>query len=353
MIKNIQYLRFFAAFLVVLAHSHLQIYGVDARETNLGGFGVDIFFIISGFIMPFIIFGGLYTPTSTATMGAGGFMWRRFTRIWPMYFLTIMMVVFLSWLVSSGWIEHPTKDFEYFFNRYRMDPKWLLQTLSFTHWDRPPVLGIGWTLQVEFLFYAAIAVTLILRARSLEAIESGLLAFFFIILILSTWSPIASSFSNAMIVEFMLGMFLYRVISKGALIPKSLAVGVVLMTLPAFLIIEYQGLVKLAGSLYRPIAWGLPAFFLVWAALSLEDATPRIRWLELLGDASYSLYLVHGFVAPVFVYIWVSNGLVPVVPAWIYLGLYLTACQIAGIAAHLFIEKPITRAIRNLTRLQS
>lgn len=352
MIKNIQYLRFLAAALVVFAHSNLQIYGVGPQLTNLGGFGVDIFFVVSGFIMPYIIFGGLYREGVSAKMGAAGFLWRRITRIWPMYFLTIVMVLFISYLVSTGAIPNVTADLAYIFNGSKIEPAWIFQTLTFSHWDRPPILGIGWTLQVEFLFYAAIAFALAASAKTLEGIEAILIAFFFTALIMSPSSPIASAFSNAMVIEFLLGFFLYRTVSRGLLIQKHIAMILVVITIPAVLLIEHTGAIKLQGNLYRPIAWGVPAFFLTWAALSLESYTPKIPTLELLGDASYSLYLTHGFVSPVFVYLLVSTGIASALSWWFYLPLYLIVCQLIGLAAHLYIEKPLNRYIRNLVRVE-
>jgi exopolysaccharide production protein ExoZ len=352
MIKNIQYLRFLAAFMVVFAHSNLQIYGFDTRTTNIGGFGVDLFFVISGFIMPFIIYGGLYREHQSPLMDAGGFMWRRITRIWPMYTLTILMVMLISALVAKGTISNPTADLAYLFNASKIEPAWFLETITFTHWVRPPILGIGWTLQVEFLFYAAIAIVLLLRAKTLEALEVGLLAFFFVAFMVSPISLIASSLSNAMIIEFMLGVFLYRIVSRGVLMPKAIAAFVALGSIPAFLTIEYQHLVNLSGLIYRPIAWGIPAFFFVWSALSLEHVTKDVKWLSLLGDASYSLYLVHGFVAPLFAFFWVNHGLESSIPYWIYLPAYLIVCQAAGLLAHLYVEKPINNAVRKFKRVR-
>lgn len=350
MIKNVQYLRFLAAALVVMAHSNLQIYGINGSLTNLGGFGVDIFFIISGFIMPYIIFGGLYKEGTVATMGAGGFLWRRVTRIWPMYFLTIACVVTLSLAVGAGVIKNATADLAYIFNPSKADPLWLLETLTFTHWTRPPVLGIGWTLQVEFLFYASIAAVLLFRVRTLAGLEAGILSFFFFALVLSSRSDAANSFANPMIFEFMLGFFLYRLVSGGVILEKRLAMVIAILAIPALIAIELSGSVKLAGTLYRPVAWGVPAFFLVWAALSLENQTRNSRVLSLLGDASYSLYLTHGFVSPVFVFAWITFGLNESVAWWIYLPIYFCVCQVVGLLAHIYVEKPINSSIRKIFR---
>lgn len=353
MIKNIQYLRFIAAFLVVCAHANLQIYDVPSSVTNLGGFGVDIFFIISGFIMPFILYGGLYRKDAVAIMGPASFMWRRITRIWPMYCFTISVVVLVSWLVMNGKIDNVTNDLAYFFNGSKMDGAWYVQTLTFTHWTRPPILGIGWTLQVEFMFYTAIAVVLLFRAQTLATLEVGLVVFFFAAMLLVSnpqVGAVATTFANPMIVEFMLGIFLYRLVSGGTLMPRSVAIAVAVLAIPLFLFVEHNGLLKIPGLLYRPVAWGMPAFLLVWAALSLERETKESKMFGLLGDASYSLYLVHGFVAPLFLFFWMRAGLDQTVNIWIYLACYLLLCHAAGISAHLYLEKPLNTAIRKYTR---
>ncbi|MBF7144936.1 MULTISPECIES: acyltransferase family protein [Pseudomonas] len=285
MIKSIQYLRFLAAILVVYGHSNLQIYGVAPHTTNLGGFGVDIFFVISGFIMPYIIFGGLLKEGTATTMSAGSFMWRRVTRIWPMYAVTIMAVVACCFVVGKGLVADPTVDLAYFYNVYRAEPSWIFETLTFTHGSRPPILTIGWTLQMEFVFYAAITAALLFRARSLEGIESGVVVILFGALLLSSKSVVAATFASPIIFEFFLGVFLYRLASRGVLMNKSIAMFVALLSIPLFLTIDLLGLVPLPSAYTRPISWGFPAFLLVWSMLRLEGCLPRSSVLLLLGDA--------------------------------------------------------------------
>ncbi|WP_139405201.1 acyltransferase family protein, partial [Aeromonas veronii] len=93
MIVNIQYLRFIAAFSVIIAHAALQMYGVDAQITNAFGVGVDIFFVISGFIMPFIIYGGYYHHGLEPKYSPLAFMKKRIIRIWPLFFIATSSVL--------------------------------------------------------------------------------------------------------------------------------------------------------------------------------------------------------------------------------------------------------------------
>lgn len=349
MIKNIQYLRFLAAFIVVFAHSNMNMYGLSAKATDLGGFGVDIFFVISGFIMPFILFGGKYKE-GLPKITAGQFIWRRITRIWPMYFLATMSVVLLSWMVANSMFDNAGADFAYHYNAARTSVRWVIDSLTFTHGLNPPVLGTGWTLQVEFMFYTALAAVLLSKPRTLIQLELsliGLFAFFFVAgsgnLAISGF---AKTYANPMIIEFAFGMLVYRMYSYDCLIPKGAALALIVAALPVFLWVEMSEAIKNFGPLYRPIVWGGFAFVMVASAMSLESYTPESKFLLLLGDSSYSLYLVHYIIGPVIIHYWTNNSMQSSVSIWLYMPMFIVVCHAAGIATHLYIEKPINSAIR-------
>lgn len=295
--------------------------------------------------MPFIIFGGLHQHDAASKMSPRSFLWRRITRIWPMYAITIASIVVCSLVVSSGFISNPTTDLNYFFNIYRADPTWIMQTLSFTHWTRPPLLTIGWTLQLEFIFYVSIAVVLLFGAKTFTRMVVGLFIIFAIATCLSGVSKAASVVASPIIFEFFLGIFLYKITSMNILLPTRTAITTALACVPLFFLIDGLGLAS-PGTYLRPITWGVPAFLLVWSMLSLEKNLPKYKLMLLLGDSSYSLYLIHGILSPWFAYLWLYYDLLSM-PAWFYLVIYLICCQTAGIAAHLYLEKPINTFIRN------
>ncbi|MFJ7795741.1 acyltransferase family protein [Pseudomonas sp. NPDC096950] len=354
MIKNIQYLRCVAALLVVFAHSNLQIFGVSARFTNVGGFGVDLFFVISGFIMPYILFGGLYRQGSIATNNAAGFFWRRIARIMPMYFLVTAVAVLISYLVMSGAIHNPDNDLMYTFSPSRVDWSWFVESVTFTHWERAPILGVGWSLQVEFFFYLAITFGLLLGAQKLESIEFAILGFFFVFILFgsinTTNSMIAQNFCNPLVIEFLLGLFLYRMVSNGQLMNTYAAITTIVLFLPIFMYIELKDVIRIIiPSLDRAVQWGFPALLLVWAAISLEGKVKEFKLVSLLGDASYSLYLIHAIVAPLYIFYMHKLGISLAVGPVIYLLAMLTICSAAGIAAHLYVEKPINNFVKKYT----
>lgn len=349
MIKSIQYLRFLAAFIVIFAHSNLQMYGVSAKYTNMGGFGVDLFFVISGFIMPFIIFGGKYHG-QTPKIGPAEFMARRVSRIWPMYFLATFAVVVLSWMVANGKFSDVGAEFAYHYNQYRVNLAWVFDSLTFTHGANPPVLGTGWTLQVEFMFYSAIAVILLSKPKSLLEMETRLLGLFLLLFIVSKTSVAASGFAAAyatpMVIEFAFGMAVYRLYSHGIVIEKKLAAILGAAAFLVFILVEAKSLTQWGGSFNRPLIWGGCAFIIVWSALSLETAISDNRLFLLLGDSSYSLYLVHYIIGPVIFHYWHNYSLSEHVPMWAYLSMFIVACHLVGVACHLYLEKPINSTIR-------
>lgn len=352
MIINLQYLRFFAAFIVILAHANLVMYGIPASQTNLGGVGVDIFFVISGFIMPFIVYGGLYSARSRPVVSPGVFITRRVMRIWPAYLVITFMVLVISFLVNAGAISNATADLAYAFNGSKLDLAWFLQTMTFTNVGKPPLLTIGWTLQYEFIFYCFLTALLVFKPARLSFIEIGsVLVFAAVRLLYATVlseSPVMALLSNWVIAEFFLGLLLYRLVSFGVLFPAWLAVLLIILFTPLYWYVNMNVVVH--ADYARFLSWGIPAFFLVWTVLSMEGKVPKISAILLLGDASYSLYLSHGIVAPLFVYGWVSYGLDLRVGVGGYLAAYVSVCIAAALLFYKLIERPMGMGFKSLIK---
>lgn len=146
---NIQALRGLAAMMVVLHHLAIPIPFFDANDRSMfhhGQAGVDIFFIISGFIMAY---GALQGPDEPAA-----FMRRRLIRIIPLYWLVTGIVFALTLtaprlfpLITASWTA-------------------LAQSLLFIPQPRPPVLLVAWTLNFEMLFYVIFAMGLVWTGRA-------------------------------------------------------------------------------------------------------------------------------------------------------------------------------------------
>jgi peptidoglycan/LPS O-acetylase OafA/YrhL len=277
-ISMVQALRAAACLLVVAYHT-LQAGAGEAaiRAWPNGSAGVDLFFIISGYVM----------VVSTATLRrrphpGRTFLRRRLRRIAPLYWLLTLGKLAVTTLAPAATPHtNPTA--------------WnIVASLLFipsrdaAGLVRPP-LPVGWTLNFEFFFYALFALTLAWRVPPLAltpVLAAAALAGFFRT---AAW-PAPLMLANGMVLEFAAGMAL-------ATFPPRLPPRAALWLLPAAAALLLA--VPLTGP-WRFLTWGVPAAGLLAAARALEPSLgPRLpRALLAIGDASYAIYLVHPFLVP-------------------------------------------------------
>ncbi|MEB2845435.1 acyltransferase family protein [Endobacterium cereale] len=332
-VVNVQILRFFAAFLVVFAHAHVEVLNVAARSGGtfggIGlldwGLGVDIFFVISGFIMYFMMHDRFGRPGAPVD-----FLRRRLVRIVPLYwiFSTLMLV---SILAAGSLI-----------NNNGLDIRHIIASYAFIPWPRTdgelfPLLSLGWTLNYEMLFYAIFALALCLRRAMGIAVMLVLFAVLCTAAVLvpdQVW--LIKFWGNGIVGEFLLGIGLAALYLKGYRLPFSVMVAMIVAGL-VLAIWLYQ--ISAYEHVTRLITGGIPAI-LITAAVVLGPSAPdgRItRALALGGDASYALYLSHPFALKIFGVIGAKFGL-PLIG--IFIG-GLVVSIIGSIVAHLFLEKPM------------
>jgi peptidoglycan/LPS O-acetylase OafA/YrhL len=292
--------------------------------------GVDIFFVISGFIVVHAARPLFGTPD-----GPGGFLRRRLIRIVPLYWaLTTLFLL----LVVAGPRGGPIKA-------SLGGPLYVAASYLFIPCARPdglvePVLGLGWTLQFEMLFYllltpclrlarpAAIAVTTLLLAALVGAVHLGLLGG----VVLGTWG-------DPLVFEFCAGMAL-SLLSDRITMPGWLR---------AALIIAAVTSLHLTGDRApHALVFGGPATLLVAAAtLGPDRRRPAIeRGLERLGDASYAFYLFHPFVMRPASLIWKRLGHAHpglAAPAALVV---LAVAECAALLIHHWFERPVTGMLR-------
>ncbi|EFH4334735.1 acyltransferase [Escherichia coli] len=353
-IYNIQMLRFVAAALVVLAHAEIGIYE-GAKSEPLGGFGVDIFFVISGFIMPYIAYGGA-GYNGVFNVGPVGFFMRRVVRVVPVYAIITALCVFSAYLVSYQ-ISNPTPPIAFWWPSTKIDFWWYFQSITFTHWDRPPILGIGWTLQYEFLFYTCFALFISAKLSKIEYVEIAFITILILsnvllsypgaFILINNYLPFIEVAAKPIMVEFAMGMFMYRLYISGVLLPKNIAIMILISFIPLFYCLESNWITRgLGGEWHRPLVWGFFAFYGVWAAISLEGKIISPKILIFLGDASYSIYLMHGIITAWMAHIFVVSGLVNHINIYGYYVIYFMLSCVLGSAAHIYIEKPFSIYLR-------
>lgn len=309
--RSVQALRAVAALMVVMFH-------VTQSAWVIGAAGVDIFFVISGFIMGTI---GLKEKPAE-------FMGKRLIRVVPLYWgMTIAMC--MAALVPG------------LFANFSPDAGMLIKSLLFIPFSDAegnlfPLMVVGWTLNYEMFFYAVFALGLWLRKPLLLCFAvMGLLA-----AIAFIWHPTADIprfYLNPILLEFAAGLAFSQWLLR---LPRWLGPVFLLAGLAAFAMVA--GL-KSDGGLYRLFVWGLPAMLVVAGAILTEKKigwSPVLRPLELVGDWSYSLYILH----PIIVSLGhkVFGHSVPV-------NLLIIAVSIgAAFICYEIVEKRVSKILRNL-----
>jgi exopolysaccharide production protein ExoZ len=337
---TIQALRAVAALLVVLLHA-FETWGerVDPAAPGVnwenGASGVDIFFIISGFVM---------VISSRRLVDQAGawliFLRHRVVRIVPLYWLLTTTKI-LAVVVLAGVVLRTGLDFNFVAGSYLFLPV----TDSAGHFR--PVLPVGWTLTFEFLFYLLFAAALAIRVDVLRVIIPGLGLIAIAALARTQAWPAWTILFDTIVVEFVFGVMLAKWTLRGFRLQPAIAGVFILFGFGLILI------VPMISENARVLTWGIPAFVIVAGAVSLERFVAPVlpRWLLTLGDASYSIYLSHGFVLPAFgilVSTIVSRGF------WAE-GLTIILCllvsSIAGWIVFILIESPMLHAMRRGTTL--
>jgi exopolysaccharide production protein ExoZ len=329
---SIQLLRAAAALAVLLAHIRLDfVTRLDIPERfksfEPGMAGVDLFFVISGFVMVHAsagLFGRLDGPAI--------FWKRRLARIVPLYWAVTTLYVALSLVVPSA--------------RSQYEPSLILASYLFWPYPREgeffPVVGLGWTLNYEMFFYLLFGMALFLRRGfAVAAVGVALAALVLLGSRITLTGPLAF-WSNSIVLEFVLGMLLALAFKAGLRLPLGLAA--------ALAAAGVAGL-YLAGAGWlaawpRGLVWGLPAAA-IFAGAVLGRWPPGRYGLAgaavALGDASYALYLTHAFVIRFFRELAEHGVLDPKRSPYLYAALVTATACAAAIAVYRVFERPATR----------
>jgi exopolysaccharide production protein ExoZ len=328
-IRPIQYLRAFAAMTVVWVHARYIIPSMVLQlgTPYFGGSGVDLFFVISGFIM--------VVTTSQDGVTPQKFFLLRIIRVAPLYWLATLAVIACAAFEHSFEVVYP--------------PVAIVKSLLFIPYAPPtaphdawPILQNGWTLNYEMFFYALFALSLAApRGARLPALAATLGSLVVIGRVFGPFaSPLTSFYVSPYLLEFVAGMFL----AHGWLRDGSRD------SLPESLFLIAFGLYCLGAAHSLIIVMG-GAFVMIAGCLNTRLLALENRPLLELGNASYSIYLIHQFVLEALAWGWIR-----VFPrmTWglsaLFMALALTACALAGYLCYRFIEKPLTSQLRKLLK---
>jgi peptidoglycan/LPS O-acetylase OafA/YrhL len=334
---SIQVLRGFAALAVAMVHitgyEMVEKYGLRGvlPPFRLGNSGVDLFFIISGFVIVYAS-----EPLFERGRAMQEFFLRRAARIVPLYWFTTSII--LAYLL----IQYRDIRFANF------SVQSVLASYFFIPYPQiggfvAPIHGVGWTLNYEMFFYATFCFALLFSRN----VGVWLLALVLAALVVAgrIWQmphPI-KFWSDPIILEFVFGMLI--ALALRANVRLHLVVAVLLLAFAASMFY----ISGIAGPhIHRFVKFGLPWAAIV-ATLVLVDVRVRpglvLRALNFLGDASYSLYLIHpiAIAAPRWLF---PHFVDPAASPWLYAAMLLVTAVAAAFALHLAFERPVTRYLQ-------
>ena len=274
----IQYLRALAAIMVLVYH--VVLHWIPAQKPYYAPLaaGVDIFFVISGFVM--------WGVTAGRDGQSWAFIINRVRRIVPLYWLltTLMLVVLVIYPEATRTSRF---DLGHVISSY-----FFLPAIHPVKGTFEPLMFPGWTLNYEMMFYLLFALALLGPIRwRLPLVLTPLIALVALGAIPHSPTSLIGFYSNSILLEFGMGVTLAWFVNSPAVdrLPRFVGVAMLLACPLAF------ALAALLPDAPRALAWGVPAALFVSGCVFNERArgTPRIPFLQLLGDASYSIYLSH------------------------------------------------------------
>lgn len=264
--QSIQYLRALAALGVVVVHT-----SPAEHPFMTGNAGVDIFFVISGFIM--------WSITEERPASPAAFLKDRLIRIAPLYWLLTTLLV-VGALVVPKLLPNLRIDLPYVAGSYLFVP---MRPPGSTGADPIwPVLVQGWTLNYEMFFYVLFSLCLFLRpSLRLAAISLTLLCCVMAGPFYRGSNALVLSFTDPIFLEFLAGIVLGVCFRRGLLPSRGWGYGFI-----ALGVIVLLGCALTSVTQPRLLAWGIPAVLLVGGALVVETTgrIPQLPWLRLIGD---------------------------------------------------------------------
>ncbi|MEJ0012408.1 MAG: acyltransferase [Bauldia sp.] len=298
--QNIQALRAVAASLVLFAHACNFAAGAEPSLASamwamrhVGHMGVDIFFVISGFIMVVVARRGLENGPSPARV-AIDFLRHRAVRIYPLFWITLAVLLILPAVpgVPHDWMA------------VLRDPTRLLLLVD------PTEDVIAWSLTREIYFYGAVALIMLFGPRRFASAFVIAAILFVLLLVAKAVTGFGRDVSmlDRIALEFIIGAGIAALIASGVRAGWRTAIvaGVALLAASAAL---SPDAILLSGT--RFLVWGIPAGPILYGLVAAEQTNTLLlpAWLRDFGDASYSLYMWHTPVLILLAALWPAIGL--------------------------------------------
>ena len=344
-IQNIQALRGIAVLAVVLFHFLYIEEKYGGSETLLpdvlqfGMIGVDLFFVISGFVMVTVTRGKFQKPKEAIR-----FIYHRLIRIYPIYWVYTLLLL-IVYFIQRTCINNAQGNQVDILASFLLLPSHIL-----------PLVVVGWTLIHEVYFYLIFFIILLLTPERylmytvlLWGIGVGLLNFY-----VQTTHPVIMLISHPLTIEFIAGCLLAIMYFKKDVKIRSeillIIVGLGLAT-SVYGFLCYQ---NITGSIvplgwWRVIIFGFPASLTVYC-LTIAERNGWVIHSSIIrvGDASCSIYLSHLLTISAFGRIWSLFSIDGVLDNIIMIPIILMLVLIVGFLSYLLVEKPLLKLSRRI-----
>ncbi len=336
-VRTIQALRGVAAWFVVIGHfigitaiisGKLEPWVSMARysQETIESFGVDIFFVISGFIM---VVATSRPRRNNRLAEVCDFLARRFFRIFPLFWVVLLIAI--VWGEPSVSVDG-----------YNV-------ILTAILYDTAKAVPISWTLIFEVRFYLMMAIAVIVLPKD-TGNRTMLICFSIVAVVFAQkYGAIPySRFGTNVMLEFVFGAIVgllhLNEIRSSSRLAMVLGAGGILAT-AVFLPLVAPGQV----AAYRIFGYGMPAALLIYGLVATEESmTIKLpRFLLNAGDASYSIYLWHWVVMTILVDCidHLGTGHEQTI---LFLLVSFPIVAIVGKMSFIFIEMPIAAATHSL-----
>jgi exopolysaccharide production protein ExoZ len=310
--ENIQFLRFIAASSVIVHH-------VPTLPSMI--WGVDLFFLISGFIMCYV-----------SQFSVDQFFIKRCVRVLPLYWISTLGVFSIA-LIAPALLNSTTANYMH-----------LIKSLLFIPFDKNgsgvfPILYVGWTLNYEMFFYFIFYIALLVSHKYRAVICALMIATLCLLFVQFPESLVMRFWSNSNIVNFLTGVFVYVFLKRDS--------GWIMQCLMVlFCMFVVMGANNFA-YLHRFVTLDIPLMLGFSVMVVYMSNFPLLGVFVLLGDASYALYLSHSYVVQVIDKkthlfeqgFWIA-GLTTI-------GVFCL-CYLVAILIWLYFEKPLDRILKKI-----
>ncbi|MCS3801044.1 acyltransferase family protein [Niastella sp. OAS944] len=361
-LNSIQCLRAVAALLVVYVHSiDVQMeFGVSKQQNfyhlqNFGAIGVDLFFIISGFIITLVA--NNYKGKEDGVY----FLAKRFRRINPVYY--IASFIYLGVIVIPILLQGEAANISLQNLISSLIDTVFILPLSGLPLSYSPFLIIGWSLAFEWFFYILFFLAIVTKAKN----KALLFVVIIMALVALGYSLQGSDFrylfiTNSIMLEFLIGVCICKLYLNGTKVSNTLALTFLTIGLASYilLIIFGFGLVSELGgvlsgtlSMKRVLLFGLPSACIAFGCIFMEknNLFGKIwnnKWLLLCGDASYSIYLIHLTVFELFRILYKYAGFF--MPADLAIIVQVAIATTISIRFYKWVEQPLIKATHRIAK---